>query len=36
MKEFFTWQALVMFALGVILATYVKSLVGSAKSKLGG
>jgi len=36
MRAFFTIQALIMFALGVILATSVKGLVGQAKSKVSG
>lgn len=35
MNGFLTWEALVMFALGVVLSASVKSLVGKAKSKVG-
>ena len=35
-KEFLTWQALVMFFLGVVLAAMVKSVAASARSKVSG
>jgi hypothetical protein len=36
MGEFFTIQALIMFALGVFLSMWVKGLIGTAKSKVAG
>jgi hypothetical protein len=36
MGEFFTIQALIMFALGVFLSAMVKGWVGQAKSKVAG
>ncbi len=36
MGAFFTIQALIMFALGVMLSMWVKGLVGQAKSKVSG
>ena len=33
--DFFTLPAIIMFVLGVILSTWVMSLVGSARSKVG-
>lgn len=34
-RDFFSLPALIMFVLGVILSTWVMSLVGSARSKVG-
>ena len=36
MGAFFTIQALIMFALGVVLSMWVKGLVGQARSKVAG
>lgn len=36
MGSWLTLQTLIAFALGVFLATYVKSLLMSAKGKIGG
>ena len=36
MGAFFTIQALIMFALGVIFAASVKGLIGQAKTKVSG
>ena len=36
MREFFTFQALLMFVLGVLTSAMVKRFVGTAKSKVAG
>lgn len=36
MSGFFTLQALIMFALGVLLSAMVKGFVGMARSKVSG
>jgi hypothetical protein len=36
LREFLTWQALVMFVLGVMLSAMVKSFAASARSKVAG
>ena len=36
MSAFFTVQALIMFALGVLLAASVKRVIGQAKTKVAG
>ena len=36
MSQFLTWQALVMFILGVVLSATVKGFAGSVRSKVGG
>lgn len=35
MGEFLTWQAIVMFILGVMLSAAVKGIVNKAKAKTG-
>jgi hypothetical protein len=35
MGDFLTWQAIVMFLLGVMVSTAVKGLVNKAKAKTG-